>query len=96
MRKHKNGNLSRLHNKCLPEHLRTFNYKVHFSLLPLNTKFSNYSLDTDSRCHFCKWGPENEWHIFGKCQQLKRLWEAMDEVIKLSLGINYSFTDNRI
>ena len=87
--------LYRLHYKCLPEYVRSFNYRLYFNLLPLNTKFVSYALDTDSRCYFCNWGPENEWHIFGKCEKLRKLWSAMDEVIKICVGCNYSFTKNR-
>ena len=90
-----NAKLYRIHYKCLPEYLKTFNYKLYFNLLPLNTKFVPYCLDTDSRCYFCKWGPENEWHVFGKCNCLKPLWHALDEVVKISLDTTYSFLRNR-
>ena len=64
-------------------------------MLPLNTKFVPYALDTNSRCYFCKWGPENEWHLFGKCQKLKALWQALDDVIRVAFNIRYSFLKNR-
>ena len=94
-RRRGNAKLYRIHYKCLPEYLKSFNYKLYFNLLPLNTKFVYYCLDTDSRCYFCKWGPENEWHLFGKCKCLKPLWQALDEVIKIALNIPYSFIRNR-
>ena len=89
------GKFYRLHSKVLPEYLRTFNYRLHFSLLPLNTKFVSYALDTDSRCYFCGWGPENEWHLFGKCDKLKLLWNILDEVVKVGLEIDFSFVRKR-
>ena len=89
------GKLYRLHIRCLPEYLRTFNYKLHYELLPLNTMFVSYALDTDSRCYFCQWGPENPWHLFGKCEKLKVLWTVLDEVIKIALDIDYSFVKNK-
>ena len=87
--------ISRLHSQCLPEYLRTFNYKLHCDLLPLNTKFVSYALDTDSRCYFCGRGPENEWHLFGKCNKLRFLWELLDEVVKIAFNENFSFVRNR-
>ena len=89
------GKLYRLHHKCLPEYLRTFNYRLHYELLPVNTMFVSYALDTDSRCYFCQWGPENLWHLFGKCEKLKVLWAVLDEVVKIVLDIDYSFVKNR-
>ncbi len=32
--------------KVLPSYLQTFNYKLHFNLLPLRTMFEEYALDT--------------------------------------------------
>ena len=58
-------------SKCLPSYLQTFNYKLHFNLLPVKTMFQEYALDTDSRCCFCDVGPENIYHLFGTCEKLK-------------------------
>ena len=59
-------------------------------------KFVSYALDTESRCYFCQWGPENEWHVFGKCAKLRPLWNALDEVVKIAFNTNqYSFLKNR-
>ena len=88
-------NIHRLHYKCFPEHLKSFNYKLHFNLLPLNFRFHVYSLDNDSRCYFCKWGPENEWHLFGNCEKLSPLWELLDETVIFAFNTPYSFSINR-
>lgn len=87
--------LYRIHLKCFPEHLKSFNYKLHFNLLPLNLRFCEYRLDNDSRCYFCHWGPENEWHVFGRCEKLTPLWEALDEAAIIAFGRPYSFMVNR-
>ena len=55
----------------------------------------SYALDTDSRCYFCGCGPENEWHLFGKCDKLKLLWNILDEVVKVGLEIDFSFVRKR-
>ena len=94
-RRRGNARIYRLHYKCFPEYIKTFNYKLYFNLLPLNLRFNEYRLDNESRCYFCKWGPENEWHVFGKCNCLRPLWDALDEVVKIALDIPYSFVKNR-
>ena len=63
--------------------------------MPLNLRFHVYSLYNDSRCYFCKWGPENELHLFGNCEKLSPLWELLDEAVIFALNTPYSFSINR-
>ena len=83
-----------LHVKYLPNYLNTFNYKVHFNLLPVKAKFVQYGLDTESRCKFCDIGFETEVHIFAKCNKLRVVWDFFDEVLAV-MGINYRIFSKR-
>ena len=83
-----------LHSKIFPNYLISFNYKVHFNLLPVKAKFQNFALDNESRCGFCNVGFETIIHIFGKCDKLGILWDFLDEVMAL-MNINYKFTTKR-
>ena len=83
-----------LHLNCLPNYLKSFNFKVHFDLLPVKGKFLHYGLDNDSRCSFCCIGFETAVHICGKCLKLKIVWDFFDEVMAL-LNINFSFATQR-
>ena len=65
----------------LPSYLCSFNYKLHYDLLPVNIKFKPYALDNDSCCHFCLVGPESIFHLFGTCQKLDMLWKISSEVV---------------
>ena len=70
----------RITAKFLPSYLQTFNYKLHFNLLPVKTMFREYALDNDSVCYFCLIGPESIFHMFGSCEKLKFLWDFMSKV----------------
>ena len=83
-----------LHMKVIPNYLISFNYKVHFNLLPVKSKFADYRLDNDSRCPFCDFGFETLFHIMGKCVKLGVVWDYMDELMAL-MNINYKFSDKR-
>ena len=72
--------LSRIFAKGLPSYLQTFNYKLYKNILPVKTMFTEYALDTDSRCYFCDVGPESIWHLFGTCEKLKQAREMLQEV----------------
>jgi len=95
LQRHLGTRYYRIHSNFFPEYLKSFNYRLYNNMLPLNIKFASYALDTDSRCYFCQWGPENEWHVFGKCVKLKPLWKALDEVVRIAFNIHYSFLNNR-
>ena len=79
-----------LHVKFLPNYLLSFNYRVHFDLLPVKAKFMMYALDNDSRCRFCNLGYESSVHIFAKCLKLGVVWDFFNEVMAL-LNINFDF-----
>ena len=83
-----------LHAKCFPNYMISFNYKVHFNLLPVKSKFQNFALDNDSKCVFCNLGFETLPHIFGKCNKLGILWDFFDEVMAL-MNIDYKFSLKR-
>ena len=53
--------------------------------------FTEYALDTDSRCYFCDVGPESIWHIFGTCEKLKQVWEMLQEVWLAFTNQNFDF-----
>ena len=84
----------RLHSSYLPNYLNSFNYKVHFNLLPVRSKFTDYLLDNESRCPFCDFGFETLFHIMGKCKVLNVVWNFLDEVM-IMMNINYSFSTKR-
>ena len=85
---------ARLHTKILPNYLNSFNFKVHYNLLPVRAKFVTYQLDNDSRCFFCKVNFETPFHIFGKCNKLMFIWDFMDEIMS-AMKIEYSFMAGR-
>ena len=84
-----------LHLKIFPNYLISFNYKVHYNLLPVRSKFQNYALDNDSRCTFCNFGFETIIHIFGKCTKLTILWDYLNEVMAI-MNIDYNFSAKRM
>ena len=83
-----------LHSRLFPNYLISFNYKVHFNLLPVKSKFQDFALDNESRCVFCNIGFETATHIFVKCTRLGILWDFLDEVMAL-MDINYRFSIKR-
>ena len=83
-----------MHISVLPNYLKSFNFKVHYNLLPVKAKFLRYELDNESRCKFCCIGYESIDHIFAKCVKLGIVWDFFDETMAL-LNINFSFTRQR-
>ena len=69
----------RIFAKGLPSYIQTFNYKLYKNILPVKTLFTEYGLDTDSRCYFCDIGPESTIHLFGTCEKLKPIWAILKE-----------------
>ena len=82
--------------KCLPSYLQSFNYKLHFNLLPVKTMFQEYALDTDSRCYFCDVGPESIFHLFGTCERLKVIWNFLSRVSILLSDQIFDFQRYRV
>ena len=70
-------------------------YKVHYNLLPVKTKFREYSLDNDTCCYFCLVGPESIHHIFGTCEKLKVLWKIATETVSSITPYNFDFYNFR-
>ena len=85
----------RILSKVLPSYLKTFNYKVHFNLLPIKSMFRQWLLDNDSCCHFCGVGYETVYHLFGTCEKLKGLWNILREVHTSIFGVDFNFEYNR-
>ena len=83
-----------LHHKLLPNYLISFNYKIHFNLFPVKSKFCDFQLDNDSRCSFCKLNYETLFHIMGKCVKLRVLWDFLDELMAM-MNIDYNFSYKR-
>ncbi len=67
-------------NKSLPSYLQSFNYKLHFNLLPLKSMFLEWRLDNQSTCYFCDVGQETTYHVFGLCEKLKGFWKMLSSV----------------
>jgi len=67
----------RISVKILPSYLQSFNYKLHFNLLPVKSMFKEWQLDNDSSCLFCNVGYETVYHLFGTCEKLKGLWAIL-------------------
>ena len=73
----RNFKFQRISVKMLPSYLQSFNYKLHFNLLPVKSMFKEWQLDNDSTCLFCKVGYETVFHLFGTCEKLKGLWNML-------------------
>ena len=88
-----------MHKSIFPSYLKTFNYKVHFDLLPVKNKFHRFSLDSEEKitCPFCNINIESTFHIFAKCSKLFQLWEMLDETTKSCFNgqCKYSFYSER-
>ena len=80
----------------LPSYLQSFNFKLHNNLLPVRTMFQEYALDTDSRCMFCRVGPETTFHLFGTCEKLKTVWDFLTSVIFLLTDERFNFRQYRV
>ena len=80
-----------LHHRILPNYLISFNYKIHFNLLPVKSKICDFQLDNNSRCAFCNLNYETLFHIMGRCIKLQVLWDFLDELMAL-MNVNYSFS----
>ena len=83
-----------LHHRIMPNYLISFNYRVHFNLLPVKSKFFDFQLDNNSRCVFCNLNYETLFHIMGKCVKLQVLWDFLDELMAL-MNVDYSFSHKR-
>ena len=90
---------SRLHRSIFPNYLKTFNFKVHFDLLPVKAKFHELSLDSQEKvtCPFCSLNLESAVHIFANCKKLNKVWEFLDETTKACFGnqCKYMFKRSR-
>ena len=78
----------------LSNYLNSFNFKVHYNLLPVCSKFVQYQLDNDSRCIFCDLNYETHVHIFSNCNKLTFIWDFIDEILNV-MNIRYSFLQKR-
>ena len=85
----------RILSKVLPSYLQSFNYKLHFNLLPLKTMFKEWRLDNDSCCLYCGVGPESIYHLFGTCEKLKGLWVILRETHLLLTGEDFNYEYQR-
>ena len=81
--------------KGLPSYLQSFNYKLHFNLLPVKTMFREYLLDNDSCCTFCQIGPESILHLFGSCEKLRIVWQVLNEVCFVVSNEHFDFQKYR-
>ena len=84
-----------MHSNFLPNYLKTFNFQVHYGLLPLKSKFVNFALDNDSRCCFCGLNYETPHHVFSGCNKLHQFWLFLDETVTILLDYNYDFLTKR-
>ena len=88
---------NRMHDSIFPNYLKTFNFKLHYNLLPVKRLFVEFALDNDSRCNFCNLNPDTHSHLFSQCEKLKVLWRFLDEILIL-LNVaseDFSFTHAR-
>ena len=85
---------SRIHKQIFPSYLKTFNYKVHFDLLPVKNKFHRFCLDSKERitCPFCNINIESTFHLFAKCPKLIGLWEFLDETVNVCFSGHCKFS----
>ena len=87
----------RMHDRIFPNYLKSFDFRLHYNLLPVKRQFRDFALDNDSRCNFCVLHPETHSHIFSHCNKLQILWDFLDEVLSLiNIDSNmYSFVETR-
>ena len=89
-----------MHKSIFPSYLKTFNFKVHWDLLPVKNKFHRFALDSNEKitCLFCNINIESNFHLFAKCSKLRPLWNMLDEVIKECFNgqRNFSFQSDRV
>ena len=87
----------KLHRKIFPSYLKSFNYRLHFDLLPVKAKFQHFSLHSNSGCTFCCLHPETSVHLFAKCPTLYPLWDFLDEALRATFlsQCTYSFRHSR-
>ena len=85
----------RILSKCLPSYLQSFNYKVHFNLLPLKSMFREWQLDNDSCCYFCGVGYETIHHLLGTCEKLRGLWVILNETHLSIVNENFDYGHER-
>ena len=90
---------TRMHKAIFPSYLKSFNYKIHFDLLPVQNKFHKFCLDSNEKitCPFCSINLESIFHLFAKCSKLMQLWEMLDESISVCFDgqCKYSFKNER-
>ena len=88
----------KLHRKIFPSYLKSFNYRLHFDLLPVKAKFQHFSLHSNSGCTFCSLHPETSVHLFAKCPSLYPLWDFLDDALNATFlnQCRYSFRDSRV
>ena len=89
------ANYGLMHASFLPNYLKTFNFQVHFELLPLKSKFVDFALDNDSSCSFCRLNYETPSHLFSTCLKLQPLWSFLDETVCLVSNHQYEFSNRR-
>ena len=85
----------RIMSKFLPSYLQSFNYKLHFDYLPVNTVFRDYALDNDTCCYFCHIGPESIYHVFSTCEKLRPLWQLINEVHYIATDDSFDYARAR-
>ena len=90
-------NYGLLHRKIFPSYMKTFNFRLHFDLLPVKAKFQNFTPLNNSGCSFCFIHPETSVHLFAKCSTLTPLWDFLDDALNASFGTQckYSFRMGR-
>ena len=90
---------NKLHRDIFPTYMKTFNFKVHWDLLPVKEKFHNFTLDSREKitCPFCNLNLESAFHIFSDCKKLGNLWNFLDETLKVCFDqkCKYSFVKCR-
>ena len=90
---------NQLHKNIFPNYLKTFNFKINFDLLPVKGKFHQLSLDAQEKitCPFCNINLETAAHIFANCVKLKKVWNFLDEALKVCFNnqCKYSFLKQR-
>ena len=59
--------------------LRSFQYRLIFRALVLNTHLCKWGLTPNNICQFCKEAPETLLHLFCQCEITQNLWDCVVE-----------------
>ena len=80
----------KIHNKILPNYLKTFNYKLTWNLLPVKAKPYIAAYYQTNMCSFCYSSEEKVSHLFSTCVKFNSVWDFIIHLIFKLTGYTIS------